>query len=71
MAPLSAHSLEIASPIATIGSASTDGSPSASVFELSVQSSALATGLTTTTDFSLSLTLRPQASDLTKTAVFR
>jgi hypothetical protein len=68
MAPLSAHSLEIASPIATIGSASTDGSPSASVFELSVQSSVLPTGLTTTTDFSLSLTLRPQAADITKNA---
>ena len=68
MGPISAYSLEIASSIATISSASTDGTPSASVFELSVQSSALATGLTTTTDFSLSLTLRPQASDLTKTA---
>ena len=68
MSPLSAYSLEIASSIATISSASTDGTPSASVFELSVQSSALATGLTTTTDFSLSLTLRPQASDLTKAA---
>ena len=68
MGPISAYSLEIASPIATISSASTDGTPSASVFELSVQSSALATGLTTTTDFSLSLSLRPQASDLTKTA---
>ena len=62
MAPLSAHSLEIASPIATISSASTDGIPSASVFELSVQSSVLPTGLTTTTDFSFSLTLRPQAA---------
>jgi hypothetical protein len=68
MAPLSAHSLEIVSPIATIGSASTDGSPSASVFELSVQSPVLPTGLTTTTDFSLSLTLRPQAADITKNA---
>lgn len=68
VAPLSAHSLEIASPIATIGSASTDGSPSASVFELSVQSSVLPTGLTTTTDFLVSLTLRPQAADLTKNA---
>ena len=68
MGPISAYSLEIASPIATISSASTDGTPSASVFELSIQSSALATGLTTTTDFSLSLTLRPQASDLTKAA---
>ena len=68
MAPLSAHSLEIASPIATIGSTSTDGSPSASVFELSVQSSVLPTGLTTTTDFSISLTLRPQAADISKNA---
>jgi hypothetical protein len=66
MAPISAHSLEIASPIATISSASTDGTPSASVFEISVQSSVLPTGLTTTTDFSLSLTLRPHAADITK-----
>ncbi|MFT7527431.1 MAG: hypothetical protein ACI9LY_002586 [Arenicella sp.] len=54
--------------MATIGSASTDGSPSASVFELSVQSSVAPTGLTTTTDFSLSLTLRPQTSDIAKSA---
>lgn len=68
MGPFSAYSQETVSPIATIRSASTDGAPSASVFELSVQSSVLPAGLTTTTDFSLSLTLRPQASDLTKTA---
>jgi hypothetical protein len=68
MAPISAYSLEVASSIATISSASTDGTPSASVFELGVQSSVLPTGLTTTTDFSLSLTLRPQAADITKNA---
>jgi len=68
MAPLSAQSLEIASPIATISSASTDGSPSASVFELSVQSAVAPTGLTTTTNFTLSLTLRPQTTDLSKSA---
>ena len=62
------YSFEVVSPIATITSASTDGSPSASVFELSVQSSVAPTGLTTTTDFSLSLTLRPQTSDIAKSA---
>ena len=68
VASLSTHSLEIISPIATIKSASTDDSPSASIFELNVQSSVAPTGLTTTTDFLVSLTLRPQAADLTKNA---
>jgi hypothetical protein len=68
LAPLSAQSLETISPIATINSASTDGSPSASIFDLSVQSSVAPTGLTTTTNFALSLTLRPQIADLSKSA---
>ncbi len=68
VASLSTHSLEIISPIATIKSASSDDSPSASIFELNVQSSVAPTGLTTTTDFLVSLTLRPQAADLTKNA---
>jgi hypothetical protein len=68
LAPLHAHALEIASSIATINSASTDGTPSASVFELSVQSSVLPTGLTTTTAFSLTLDLRPQASSLARSS---
>jgi hypothetical protein len=68
LASLSAQALEIASPIATISSASTDGSPSASIFELSVQSAVAPTGLTTATNFALSLTLRPQATDLSKSA---
>jgi hypothetical protein len=68
LAPLSAQSLDTISPIATINSASTDGSPSASTFELSVQSAVAPTGLTTTTNFALSLILRPQTADLSKSA---
>ena len=64
----SSYSLGIDSPIARIKSSSTDGTRSASTFDLSVQSTALPTGLTTKTNFSLSLTLWPQAPDLAKTA---
>ncbi|MFT4713836.1 MAG: hypothetical protein ACI8W1_002329 [Candidatus Azotimanducaceae bacterium] len=66
--PLAAQSLETSSLIATISSASTDDSPSASIFELSVQSAVEPTGLTTTTNFALSLILRPQTGDLSKSA---
>src|SRR6056300_1467572 len=48
--------------IATIGSATTDGSASSSTFQLSVTSGQLANALTTSSDIELSLALAPQAS---------
>ena len=48
--------------IATIGSATTDGSASSSTFQLSVTSGQLANALTTSSDIELSLVLAPQAS---------
>ena len=48
--------------IATISSASTDGTASSSTFQLSVTSGQLANALTTSSDIELSLALAPQAS---------
>ena len=48
--------------IATISSATTDGSASSSTFQLSVTSGQLANALTTSSDIELSLALAPQAS---------
>lgn len=48
------------SQIATIGSATTDGTASSSTFQLSVTSGQLANALTTSSDIELSLTLVPQ-----------
>ena len=50
------------SQIATIGSATTDGTASSSTFQLSVTSGQLANALTTSSDIELSLTLAPQGS---------
>ena len=50
------------SQIATINSASTDGSASSSVFQLSVTSGQMANALTTASDIDLTLSLAPQAS---------
>ncbi len=49
-------------PIAQIGSATTDGTASSSTFQLSVTSGQLANALTTSSDIELSLTLAPQES---------
>ena len=49
-------------PIATINSATTDGTASSSVFQLSVTSGQLASALTTASDIELSLALAPQES---------
>ena len=48
--------------IATISSATTDGTASSSTFQLSVTSGQLANALTTSSDIELSLALAPQAS---------
>jgi len=48
--------------IATISSATTDGSASSSTFQLSVTSGQLANALTTSSDIDLSLALAPHAS---------
>ena len=48
--------------IATISSATTDGSASSSTFQLSVTSGQLANALTTSSDIELTLALAPQAS---------
>lgn len=56
------------SSIADISSASTDGSASASVFSLAIDANVPPTGLTTSTDFKITLTLKPQPSDLNKSA---
>ena len=53
---------QITSNIATINSASTDGSASSSVFKLSVAADAAATALTTTVNMDIVLSLAPQAS---------
>lgn len=50
------------SQIATINSTSTDGSPSNSVFQLSVTSGEMANALTTASDIALTLSLAPQES---------
>jgi hypothetical protein len=50
------------SQIATIGSATTDGTASSSTFQLSVTSGQLANALTTSSDIELSLALAPQES---------
>jgi hypothetical protein len=50
------------SQIATIGSATTDGTASGSTFQLSVTSGQLANALTTSSNIELSLTLAPQGS---------
>ena len=50
------------SQIATIGSATTDGTTSSSTFQLSVTSGQLANALTTSSDIELSLALAPQQS---------
>ena len=49
-------------PIATINSATTDGTASSSVFQLSVTTGQLASALTTASDIELSLALAPQES---------
>ena len=49
-------------PIATIESATTDGSASSSVFQLSVTSGQLANALTTSSDIELSVSIAPQES---------
>ncbi len=53
---------QITSNIATINSASTDGSASSSVFQLSIAADAAATALTTTMTMDIVLSLAPQAS---------
>ena len=53
---------QITSNIATINSASTDGSASSSVFQLSIAADAAATALTTTMNMDIVLSLAPQAS---------
>ena len=53
---------QITSNIATINSASTDGSASSSVFQLSIVADAAATALTTTMNMDIVLSLAPQAS---------
>ena len=53
---------QITSNIATIDSASTDGSASSSVFQLSIAADAAATALTTTMNMDIVLSLAPQPS---------
>ncbi|MDC1426664.1 hypothetical protein N8339_06815, partial [Gammaproteobacteria bacterium] len=53
---------QITSNIATINSASTDGSASSSVFQLSIAAAAAATALTTTMNMDIVLSLAPQQS---------
>ncbi|MDB4156077.1 DUF1588 domain-containing protein, partial [Gammaproteobacteria bacterium] len=53
---------QITSNIATINSASTDGSASSSVFQLSIAADAAATALTTTMNMDIVLSLAPQQS---------
>ena len=53
---------QITSNIATINSASTDGSASSSVFQLSIAADAAATALTTTMNMDIVLSLAPQPS---------
>lgn len=53
---------QITSNIATINSASTDGSASSSVFQLSIASDVAATALTTTMNMDIMLSLAPQQS---------
>ena len=53
---------QITSNIATINSASTDGSASSSVFQLSIAADAAATALTTTMKMNIVLSLAPQPS---------
>ena len=59
---------QITSNIATINSASTDGSASSSVFQLSIAAAAAATALTTTMNMDIVLSLAPQPSHQGKKA---
>ena len=60
LTPLTAMAASTASPVATINSASTDGTPSNSVFQLSVTASTPSNALSTATELDLTLVLAPQ-----------
>ena len=68
LAPLSALAASTTSPIATINSASTDGTASNSVFQLSVTASTPSNALSTATELDLTLQLAPQESHRGATA---
>ena len=68
LAPLFVLAASTASPIATINSASTDGTASNSVFQFSVTASTPSNALSTATELDLTPQLAPQESHRDATA---
>ena len=68
LAPASALAASTTSPIATINSASTDGTASNSVFQVSVTASTPSNALSTATELDLTPQLAPQESHRDATA---